>query len=171
MMHTGIGRAHPLHVEYVHVGAALAVIQDVLGEAILSHPRLHMARKIALVKALGKVIWIQNDLFARWYVTDGDEFTAGVDYGEVVEKEGWLHGKRVIRHEDEDGDEAVSSSSGGGDGRDTPCPGETAAAAGAGVCPFTGVTASMGDLKIRDDRAAAAKPNGEQEVEVALNGQ
>ncbi|KXX76126.1 hypothetical protein MMYC01_206306 [Madurella mycetomatis] len=154
MMHTGIGRTHPLHIEYIHIGAALAVIQDVLSEAILSHPRLHIARKISIVKALGKVIWIQNDLFTKWYVNDGEEFTDGMDYGEV-EKEGWLHGKKVI-HDDEASSEASNETAG---------PGQKEAAAG--VCPFTGITASMGDLKVRD---GGAKPNGEAEAE-AVNGQ
>ena len=66
MMHVGRGREHPLHVEYVHIGACLGFIQDTLTEALLSHPRIKMDRKIALVKALNKVIWIQNDLFAKW---------------------------------------------------------------------------------------------------------
>ena len=63
----GRGREHPLHIEYVHIGACLSFIQDTLTEALLSHPRLRMERKVALVKALGKVIWIQNDLFAKWW--------------------------------------------------------------------------------------------------------
>ncbi|KAI1310894.1 hypothetical protein F5Y03DRAFT_9283 [Xylaria venustula] len=66
MMHVGRGREHPLHIEYVHIGACLSLIQDTLTEALLSHPRLRMERKVALIKALGKVIWIQNDLFAKW---------------------------------------------------------------------------------------------------------
>lgn len=71
MMHVGRGREHPLHIEYVHIGACLSFIQDTLTEALLSHPRLRMEKKVALVKALGKVIWIQNDLFAKWwYVID-----------------------------------------------------------------------------------------------------
>ncbi|GAB1311454.1 hypothetical protein MFIFM68171_01664 [Madurella fahalii] len=155
MMHTGIGRTHPLHIEYIHIGAALAVIQDVLSEAILSHPRLHIARKISIVKALGKVIWIQNDLFTKWYVNDGDEFTDGIDYGEV-EKEGWLHGKKVIHAEE--------ASSEGSD--ETACPGQREAAAG--VCPFTGIAASVGDLKLRD---GGAKSNGETEAGEVVNGQ
>lgn len=155
MMHTGIGRTHPLHIEYIHIGAALAVIQDVLSEAILSHPRLHIARKISIVKALGKVIWIQNDLFTKWYVNDGDEFTDGMDYGEV-EKEGWLHGRKVI-HDDEASSETSSD--------ETASPGRKGVAAG--VCPFTGITASTGDLKALD---GGARPNGEAEAE-AVNGQ
>jgi len=104
-MHVGQGRAHPLHVEYVHIGATLSFIQDVLTEAILSHPRMKMDRKIALVKALSKVIWIQNDLFAKWYVRDGDEYAE--DPGRLVpeiEPEGYLHGKKILR----DGSESES---------------------------------------------------------------
>lgn len=62
-MHVGKGREHPLHVEYVHIGACLAFIQDTLTEALLSHPRLRMDKKIALVKAIGKVIWVQNGMY------------------------------------------------------------------------------------------------------------
>jgi hypothetical protein len=98
MMHTGLGRTHPLHIEYIHIGAALAVIQDILNEAILSHPRLPLQRKVAITKALSKVIWIQNDLFTKWYVHDGEEFTDGMDFS-IIEKEGWLHGKKVLHHE------------------------------------------------------------------------
>ncbi|EUC31927.1 hypothetical protein COCVIDRAFT_35970 [Bipolaris victoriae FI3] len=96
MMHVGQGRAHPLHVEYVHIGVTLSFVQDIITEAVLSHPRLKMERKIALVKALSKVIWIQNDLFAKWYVRDGDEFAEERLVPEV-EPEGYLHGKPVLR--------------------------------------------------------------------------
>ncbi|KAF2745673.1 hypothetical protein M011DRAFT_469340 [Sporormia fimetaria CBS 119925] len=121
MMHVGQGRVHPLHVEYVHIGVTLSFIQDVLTEAILSHPRLKMDRKIALVKALGKVIWIQNDLFAKWYVRDGDEF-AEEQLVPEVEPEGYLHGKRVL-----------------GEGSESESEIEDAAST-AGSCPFKGLT-------------------------------
>ncbi|KAF2142541.1 uncharacterized protein K452DRAFT_318146 [Aplosporella prunicola CBS 121167] len=119
MMHVGRGREHPLHVEYVHIGACLSFIQDILNEAILSHPRLHMSRKIALTKALNKVIWIQNDLFAKWYVRDGDEYADEI-METVVEREGYLHGKRIL------GESSESDSD-----QDKP----------AGVCPFSGMGA------------------------------
>ncbi|KAI1394395.1 Protoglobin-domain-containing protein [Hypoxylon trugodes] len=105
MMHTGRGREHPLHVEYVHIGACLAFIQDTLTEALLSHPRLRMDKKIALVKAIGKVIWVQNDLFAKWYVRDGDEYANEMEKQEV-EAEGFLHGKKIL----EDIEEGIPSS-------------------------------------------------------------
>ncbi|KAL7622861.1 hypothetical protein AAE478_006540 [Parahypoxylon ruwenzoriense] len=105
MMHTGRGREHPLHVEYVHIGACLAFIQDTLTEALLSHPRLRMERKVALVKAIGKVIWVQNDLFAKWYVRDGDEFVEEMEK-QNIEPEGFLHGKKIL----DDIEEGVPSS-------------------------------------------------------------
>lgn len=132
MMHVGQGRAHPLHVEYVHIGVTLSFVQDVLTEAILSHPRMKMDRKIALVKALSKVIWIQNDLFAKWYVRDGDEFADDRLVPEI-EPEGYLHGKRVLH----DGSESESEI-------------EDAASA-AGTCPFKGLAMSM--------NAAAPRPS------------
>ncbi|EGS23679.1 uncharacterized protein CTHT_0003760 [Thermochaetoides thermophila DSM 1495] len=165
MMHTGIGRAHPLHIEYIHVGATLAVIQDVLTEAILSHPRLHIARKIAIIKALGKVIWIQNDLFAKWYVHDGEEYTEGVDYEAIVEKEGYLHGKKVLSPEEE----LSLSESSSSDDTATGCPGQRAAAAGS-VCPFSGLSTSMAGLKVQEN---GDKANGENasKADGAVNGQ
>ncbi|KAG8410329.1 hypothetical protein J3459_017141 [Metarhizium acridum] len=95
MMHVGLGRKHPLHIEYVHLGTCLGFIQDIMTEAILSHPRLHMYRKIALVKALNKVIWIQNDFMAKWHVREADEFGL-LESDVLIEKEGYLHGKKIL---------------------------------------------------------------------------
>ncbi|EAS29907.1 uncharacterized protein CIMG_08653 [Coccidioides immitis RS] len=118
MMHVGRGRKHPLHIEFVHIGANLGFIQNVLTEALLSHPRLPLPRKIALVSAIGKVIWVQNDLFAKWYVRDGDEFADQME--EVaIEREGYLHGKKMIVSE----------------GSESETDGDPAAPA---TCPFTG---------------------------------
>lgn len=173
-MHTGIGRTHPLHIEYIHIGAGLAVIQDILAEAILSHPRLPLARKIAIVKALGKVIWIQNDLFTKWYVHDGEEFTDGMDYGAIVEKEGYLHGKKVLTPEDEAASEASD---------DTACPvgsgGKREGLGGvpAGVCPFTGMVSGVEGLGLKGggEKGGLKKPVGEGEgpklVAGVVNGQ
>jgi hypothetical protein len=111
MMHVGQGRVHPLHVEYVHIGVTLSFVQDILTEAVLSHPKLKMDRKIALVKALSKVIWIQNDLFAKWYVRDGDEFQEDRLVPEV-EAEGYLHGKKVV-HDGSESDSELEDAAGG----------------------------------------------------------
>ncbi|KAK1780657.1 Protoglobin-domain-containing protein [Copromyces sp. CBS 386.78] len=161
MMHTGLGRSHPLHIEYIHIGVCLGVIQDILNEAILSHPRLPMPRKISFVKALGKIIWIQNDLFTRWYVHDGEEFTDGMDFG-VVEKEGFLHGKKVL----DETAEASSSSAAATGG--SACPfsvsiesKDWAAASSSGsTCPFSGASKAMEGLSIKDKKPVlAAKDN------------
>ncbi|EFX02346.1 hypothetical protein CMQ_2395 [Grosmannia clavigera kw1407] len=139
MMHVGLGRAHPLHVEYIHIGATLSLIQDVLTEAVLSHPRLSMGRKMGLVKALGKVIWIQNDLFAKWYVRDGEEYTDGVDYSKLIDREGFLHGQRILA-----ADESEKSSERGDDDSEQGTErGETAALPADGVCPFASMAKTM----------------------------
>ncbi|KAI0095576.1 Protoglobin-domain-containing protein [Nemania sp. FL0031] len=128
MMHVGRGREHPLHIEYVHIGACLSFIQDTLTEALLSHPRLRMEKKVALVKALGKVIWIQNDLFAKWYVRDGEEFADEAEAPDV-EEEGYLFGKRVLDDLEE----------------------EAAGVNGESACPFSGLTKGMGSVHIANE--------------------
>ena len=143
MMHVGLGREHPLHVEYIHIGATLALIQDVFIEAILSHPKLHLQRKIAIIKALSKVIWIQNDLFAKWYVRDGEEYAGEAD-GVVVEKEGYLRGKKILDEDDEEGIDKQEKQP-----RD------------AGVCPFTGISKGMESLHVHAGEAQNATETGD----------
>ncbi|KAI8952034.1 Protoglobin-domain-containing protein [Xylaria longipes] len=132
MMHVGRGREHPLHIEYVHIGACLSFIQDTLTEALLSHPRLRMERKVALVKALGKVIWIQNDLFAKWYVRDGDEFADEAEAPDV-EEEGYLFGKRMLDDLEEEAADVGSAS----------------------ACPFSGLSRGMSEVSIASGESEA----------------
>lgn len=149
MMHVGLGRKHPLHVEYVHLGACLGFIQDIMTEAILSHPRLHLQRKTALVKALNKVIWIQNDLMAKWHVRDGAEFETGGSEIEV-EREGYLHGNKILSEGLEDDADAPGPSVDDG-----------GAAPRGGICPFSGAkmvepavpTEAMESVGINDVKA------------------
>lgn len=151
-MHVGLGRKHPLHVEYIHLGACLGFIQDIMTEAILSHPRLHLQRKTALIKALGKVIWIQNDLMAKWHVKDGAEFETG-DSDIEVEREGYLHGKKILGEGSDEDPEAGDAVKG------------TGAAAPAGVCPFSGV--SM-ETKGSKDGPGVVGANGVEETTVTI---
>ncbi|TQN63885.1 hypothetical protein CSHISOI_11538, partial [Colletotrichum shisoi] len=148
MMHVGLGRKHPLHIEYIHLGACLSFIQDIMTEAILSHPRLTMQRKIALVKALGKVIWIQNDLMAKWHVRDGAELARGGggdndDEGPEIEEEGYLHGRKILESES---DEENSVGAPRSPSR-LPRP-NSAGGNGGGACPFTGIVAGVEGLKV-----------------------
>lgn len=86
---------NPLNIEFIHLGAYLGFMQDIFIEALMSHPHLSLQRKVALVRAIGKIIWIQNDLFAKWYVRDGQEFAD--EMSEVdVDREGYLNGKKVL---------------------------------------------------------------------------
>jgi hypothetical protein len=132
MMHVGLGRTHPLHIEHIHLGACLSLIQDIMTEAILSHPKLPLPRKITLVKALGKIIWIQNDLMAKWHIREGvDEFAVNDDEIEV-EEEGYLHGRKIV----DDEEEAMEDL------------GTPIGSALAGVCPFSGLGEGTENSKI-----------------------
>ena len=95
MMHCGQARMYSLNIEFVHLGACLGFIHDIFIEALMSHPHLSLQRKVALVRAIGKIIWIQNDLFAKWYVRDGQEFMDEMSDVEI-EREGFVDGKRVL---------------------------------------------------------------------------
>ncbi|KIM80155.1 hypothetical protein PILCRDRAFT_73492 [Piloderma croceum F 1598] len=72
IMHTGLpDRTHTekgsgFRVEYIHVGLLLGYVVDILLSAVLGAD-LDIATKTKVLKAFNKIIWIQNDLFARHY--------------------------------------------------------------------------------------------------------
>ncbi|OQE79101.1 hypothetical protein PENNAL_c0053G06575 [Penicillium nalgiovense] len=93
----GQARMSPLNIEYIHLGACLGYIQDIWIEAMLSHPHLSLRRKIALVRAVNKILWIQNDLFARYHSSDGDEFADEMsEFNYTEDQEGYLGDKRIL---------------------------------------------------------------------------
>jgi len=114
--HAGSDRTKCLSIEYVHLSAAVGHLQNLLNEAILNHPRLKSERKMALVKAIGKVMWIQNDLFARWQSRDGEGRPP--DHPKRVESEGYLHGLNVLARAENDAapDTPVDEASGAFEG-------------------------------------------------------
>ncbi|KAG5652541.1 hypothetical protein H0H81_004651 [Sphagnurus paluster] len=71
LMHTGAaGFAHrakkpELRVEYIHTGILLGYVQDILINAVLTHPALDIGTKTAVLRAVNK-----NDLFARHYIQE-----------------------------------------------------------------------------------------------------
>lgn len=99
-MHSGQLRMDPLSVEYIHIGACIGYIQDIMIEAIMSHQQLSLRRKIALLRALTKVLWIQNDMFARWHVKDGDEFADEISLMSMDDQEGQDKEKRMFGSND-----------------------------------------------------------------------
>ncbi|KAG5352368.1 hypothetical protein C0989_002631 [Termitomyces sp. Mn162] len=78
LMHTGeTGFKHrekksSLRVEYIHCGILLGYVEDILVNAVATHPDLDLDTKTAVIRALNKILCIQNDLFARHYVADNE---------------------------------------------------------------------------------------------------
>ncbi|KAJ3980823.1 Protoglobin-domain-containing protein [Lentinula detonsa] len=78
IMHTGVKAfrhregVKPLVVPYRDCALSLGWVQTVLQTAILKldEGELSMEEKIGAVSAVSKVIWIQNDLFARHYIEE-----------------------------------------------------------------------------------------------------
>jgi len=85
IMHTGQpGFKHrekrpELRVEYIHMSALLGYVVDIVVGAVMEMTEIDTATKSKVIRALNKVIWIQNDLFARHYLTDvaASEATVG----------------------------------------------------------------------------------------------
>lgn len=172
-MHVGKGRKNPLHVDYIFLGACLGYIQDAMTEAILSHPRLELTQKIAIVKAIGKVIWIQNDLLAKWHLEDGKEFEDDLDEEEIqaeaAEPEGYIKGRRVLGSNGSDDDSLTdrpSSVSSGRSGKSTTSLGRTVEqvnqANEVSGCPFSGMVHAPKVLETQ--RAATWRPRREDSL-------
>ncbi|KAJ5678857.1 hypothetical protein N7462_007101 [Penicillium macrosclerotiorum] len=96
MMHSGMERMHALNIEYIHINACMGFIQDIFVEALLSHPHISLRRKIALIRAVNKILCIQNDLFAKWRVRDGDEYADEVSMYSFGSKEGYLGDQKIL---------------------------------------------------------------------------
>ncbi|KIV93911.1 hypothetical protein, variant [Exophiala mesophila] len=181
LMHVGKGRKNPLHVDYLFLGVCLGYIQDAMTEAILSHPRLELEQKIAIVKAVGKVIWIQNDLMAKWHIEDGREFLDEIDNEEMEleaqQPEGYLNGHRVLGRNGNDDDSSAgdrpSSRSSKGSNTSVTSLGRTPEQVQQGVeasrCPFSGLAAGQPDMDIQ--RATTWRPRrNEPEVPLPPSG-
>ncbi|KAL2871092.1 protoglobin family protein [Aspergillus lucknowensis] len=132
LMHTAQERLHSLNIEYIHMGACLGYIQDVFTEALLSHPTLSLSRKTALLRAISKIIWIQNDLIARWRMRDGEEFADELSEYLMDDKEVYLGDKKILS------DSSSTSSGSGDDDRDDDRASfrSSTASSRASACPF-----------------------------------
>lgn len=65
-----------INVDYMHCGALFGYVHGHLVGLIDGHPDLQANQKVrtAVLAAFSKLLWIQNDLFARYYVKDGEEY-------------------------------------------------------------------------------------------------
>jgi hypothetical protein len=121
----------------------MGFIQDAVFEEILLHSRLKTERKAALVKALGKVLWIQNDLFARWHLKEGEEARKQSVLTPNSEREGFLHGKMMVNLD-------AAGSSGAEEGFSSPAPSDIGTPAEElSRCPFTTMTEQLGQLNMQ----------------------
>ncbi|RAH45616.1 protoglobin family protein, partial [Aspergillus brunneoviolaceus CBS 621.78] len=73
-MHTGKELLHPLNIEYIHMNACLRYVEDALIEWISLHPEMTVRFKFALIRALNKIMCIQNDLISKCYIPAGQEY-------------------------------------------------------------------------------------------------
>ncbi|KAF2808827.1 uncharacterized protein BDZ99DRAFT_389174 [Mytilinidion resinicola] len=73
-MHTGLFRRQPLTVDIIHISMMIGHVQNTLNAAVISAPEIPTDSKVKIVTAFGKLLWIQNDLFSKWFVKDGEEF-------------------------------------------------------------------------------------------------
>ncbi|KAH7338256.1 Protoglobin-domain-containing protein [Rhizoctonia solani] len=73
LMHTGPAafqhreKKEPLHVDYTHCALLLGHVHNMLTRAVLARNLPAETTQTTLV-AINKVLWIQNDLFARHYI-------------------------------------------------------------------------------------------------------
>ena len=141
-MHVRRDSLHPLHVYYVHIGMTLGFVMDVFIQTLLSHPQIPFGRKLGLLRALSKVMWIQNDLFARWYVRDGHELAAS-DSADT-DSASFHSGRSNNNNNSQGGGGSSGSGTGGGNsstnGQHHLAPNQ----ANGGSCPYSGAGAGAG---------------------------
>ena len=85
--HTGLpGFQHrakrpELRVEYMHLGLLLGYVEDIVLGAVMGMDTIDTEKKSSVIRAWSKLLWLQNDLFARRYVVDKDtgEKPTGLD--------------------------------------------------------------------------------------------
>lgn len=78
-----VGRIHvqnplkksKINVEYVHINALFAFLHGFLAEVLSTHPALNYnaQKRGKVLAAYSKLLWIQNDFFAKYYVSEGEE--------------------------------------------------------------------------------------------------
>ncbi|KAF8998248.1 hypothetical protein BDQ17DRAFT_1428540 [Cyathus striatus] len=65
-----------LRVEYIHCVILLGFVEDIIISTVIAHPGLDTETKLAVSKAVNKILWIQNDLFARHYIEQTEQAQA-----------------------------------------------------------------------------------------------
>ncbi|ORY02018.1 hypothetical protein K493DRAFT_312201 [Basidiobolus meristosporus CBS 931.73] len=72
-IHTDIpGKQSKINVEYIHISALLGFVESTLIWAI-STLKLEREHELRVILAFNKVLWLQNDFFAKYYAKDGSD--------------------------------------------------------------------------------------------------
>ncbi|KAK9696828.1 hypothetical protein K7432_012265 [Basidiobolus ranarum] len=72
-IHTDIpGKKSKINVEYIHISALLGFVESTLIWAI-STLKLEREHELSVILAFNKVLWLQNDFFAKYYAKDGSD--------------------------------------------------------------------------------------------------
>ncbi|KAF3491684.1 uncharacterized protein GIQ15_01201 [Arthroderma uncinatum] len=78
VMHTGKpGFKHrekrpELRVEVMHMSLLLGFVEDIVLQAVMGAEELDTQTKTNVIRAFNKLLWIQNDLFQKHYVTKAE---------------------------------------------------------------------------------------------------
>jgi len=70
-VHTKAKNKHQT-IDYIHINALLGYVEDIILNAIMKM-KIEDELKTKLVRAFNKLLWIQNDLFARHYIPETKE--------------------------------------------------------------------------------------------------
>ncbi|ORY30674.1 hypothetical protein BCR33DRAFT_724218 [Rhizoclosmatium globosum] len=102
-MHTNTpGKASKINVEYIHVNALFGWLHGFLVETVDALPELqgpeNTAQRAKVLAAFSKLLWIQNDFFAMYYLNDEQRFV-GKDAkvsGKPSRLFGWISSSVII---------------------------------------------------------------------------
>ncbi|MCJ1331573.1 hypothetical protein MMC10_008264 [Thelotrema lepadinum] len=95
VMHTGSPgfkhreRRPELRVEFTHLALLLGYLEDMIVGAVMGMEEVDLPTRLSVVRAWNKLLWIQNDLFAKHYMKGVEQI--GRDTKSALgEKIGWL---------------------------------------------------------------------------------
>ncbi|KAG2385871.1 hypothetical protein C9374_003020 [Naegleria lovaniensis] len=69
-IHTAKAGNKNIIVDYIHINALFGYVSDVIIGLIASCSQLSEEQRAKTIQAFNKLLWIQNDLFAKYYVDD-----------------------------------------------------------------------------------------------------
>ncbi|CAE6435254.1 unnamed protein product [Rhizoctonia solani] len=94
LMHTGpvafqhLEKKEPLHVDYMHCALLLGHVHNMLTRAVLARNLPAETTETTLI-AINKVLWIQNDLFARHYIPPRHSHQEEAEAKDKGASQGW----------------------------------------------------------------------------------